>query len=160
HRHGHQRELAFRATARGPGRHAIPLAVPRPHRGTRRQEVSRGIAGSAGALGRREDRAQDAAEPAQERQGIPERLPVPRRPLVIDPGLPGRSRKDVDAMRSTALLLVVALAVGPSGADGEDAKPTDYQAELRQIDEAMAALRGDRPPARDDPAQDPRAAYL
>ena len=63
-RHGHHRHLAVRPPAGGPGRHPVPVAVPRHGARSGRHGVLSRDAERPGALGRRPDHAEDAAQPA------------------------------------------------------------------------------------------------
>ena len=76
HRHGHDRNVAVWPATRRSGGHAVPVAVPRHEGGVEEQEVPRRLAERPVPVGCRADRAEDAPEPAEERQGIPGSLPV------------------------------------------------------------------------------------
>jgi hypothetical protein len=76
-RHGHHRHLAVRAAAGGSGRVALPVAVPGHVGRGRRSEGQHRDAEPAVAVGQSGHRAQDAAQPAEERQGVPRSLPLP-----------------------------------------------------------------------------------
>src|SRR5262249_55273461 len=61
---------------------ALPLDVPRHGGQGLWRAVPRRAPREPGALGKGADRAQDPPEPARERQGVPERVPLPRRAVV------------------------------------------------------------------------------
>src|SRR5262245_23936651 len=91
-RHGHDRHLAVRTATGRPGGHPVSLAVSRYGRRMERQEVPRRAAQRPSLVGRRADRAQDAAQSTQERQGFSRSLPVPGGAVVAETcALPARS---------------------------------------------------------------------
>jgi tetratricopeptide (TPR) repeat protein len=65
-------------------------------------------------------------------------------------------------MRPVTLCLIGLFAVGPTPerAGGREPTPTDYQAELRQIDEALSSAQGDARGTPGDPARGMRYVHL
>ena len=138
HRHGHDRQLALRAAAGGPGGDALPLGLPRHEGGLRRQALHPGEPRQPGALEHREDRAQDAAQPAAQRQAVPRPLPLPGGPVV--------------AGWAVAALAAVLAAVPPDGT--AEPAATDYDRERA----ALAQRIGELEETADDPAAAARLA--
>src|SRR5204862_5252566 len=86
HRHGHQWHVAVRAAARGSGRYAVSLDVPRYAGPDRRQEVSHRDARRPGPVEPGADRTEDAAKSTEERQAVSDSVPVFGGPMVRPPG--------------------------------------------------------------------------
>ena len=85
--------------------------------------------GRSGALGRRQIEPKTPPNPLEERQGVSQGVPLPGRTVVI------RSDKDRHFMRVvTAALLLLGVAASARGL-------TDYEAEIRQIEESVAAIQ-------------------
>ena len=76
HRHGHDRHLALRQAAGRSGRDALPLAVSRHGSRDQWEEIQHRHARRSELVGQGKDRAQDAAESAQERQAVPQAVSI------------------------------------------------------------------------------------
>src|SRR5262249_53424000 len=125
-RHGHHGHLAVRAPPGGSGRHPVPVDVPRHAGRVQRQEVSPRSAQRSVAVGRSADRAEDAAQSAQERQGVSQRISLSGAAVVMP-----------SAMERLAEV------AGVGAAELRRAAPasSNYQIELARLERDIAELQ-------------------